>query len=158
MGRKRFTLCMIHQHPRVLLGMKKRGWGEGRWNGFGGKVQEGETLEEAARREVYEEIGVNVKDLEKRGTITFTYQDGSDDVEAHIFHCAKFEGEVTESEEMRPEWFVTDALPLEAMWPADTHWLPLFLAGKRFEGSFVLDRPSTSEETSVIIEKVLREL
>lgn len=34
----------------VLLGMKKRGFGAGKWNGFGGKVQPGETIEEAARR------------------------------------------------------------------------------------------------------------
>lgn len=34
----------------VLLGMKKRGFGAGKWNGFGGKVQPGETIEEAARQ------------------------------------------------------------------------------------------------------------
>ena len=52
---KKLTLCIIHQHPRVLLGMKKRGFGMGRWNGFGGKVEAGETIEDATRREVGEE-------------------------------------------------------------------------------------------------------
>ena len=51
------TLCIIHQHPRVLLGMKKRGFGVGRWNGFGGKVQREETIEDAAKRELREEAG-----------------------------------------------------------------------------------------------------
>ncbi|CAN0505072.1 unnamed protein product, partial [Ectocarpus sp. 12 AP-2014] len=32
----------------ILLGMKKRGFGEGKWNGFGGKVESGESVEEAA--------------------------------------------------------------------------------------------------------------
>lgn len=45
-----YTLVMVLQPPRILLGMKKRGFGAGRWNGFGGKVQEGETIEAGARR------------------------------------------------------------------------------------------------------------
>ena len=47
---KLLTLVLVVQPGRVLLGMKKRGFGEGKWNGFGGKVQSGETIEEAARR------------------------------------------------------------------------------------------------------------
>ena len=47
---KLLTLVMVVQPGKVLLGMKKRGFGEGKWNGFGGKVQSGETIEEAARR------------------------------------------------------------------------------------------------------------
>lgn len=47
---KLLTLVMVVQPGRVLLGMKKRGFGAGRWNGFGGKVQAGETIEDAARR------------------------------------------------------------------------------------------------------------
>jgi NADH pyrophosphatase NudC (nudix superfamily) len=47
---KLLTLVLIYNRTHVLLGMKKRGFGVGRWNGFGGKVQEGESLENAARR------------------------------------------------------------------------------------------------------------
>ena len=39
--------------PRVLLGYKKRGFAQGRWNGFGGKVQPGENIEDAAVRLVF---------------------------------------------------------------------------------------------------------
>ncbi|MDP4007437.1 MAG: hypothetical protein Q8P55_02500 [bacterium] len=42
--RKLFTLCIVQQEGQVLLGMKKRGFGKGRWNGFGGKVK-GEPIE-----------------------------------------------------------------------------------------------------------------
>lgn len=45
-----YTLVLVLQPQRVLLGMKKRGFGAGRWNGFGGKVQEGETVEDGAKR------------------------------------------------------------------------------------------------------------
>lgn len=47
---KVFTLVLVVQPQRILLGMKKRGFGAGRWNGFGGKLQAGETVEQAARR------------------------------------------------------------------------------------------------------------
>lgn len=42
--RKILTLCIIHEHPRVLLGYKKKGFGAGLWNGFGGKVEAGESM------------------------------------------------------------------------------------------------------------------
>ena len=50
--RKQLTLAFIRDGERVLLGMKKRGFGEGRWNGFGGKVHPDETTEEGAIRYV----------------------------------------------------------------------------------------------------------
>lgn len=47
---KLLTLVLVVQPGKVLLGMKKRGFGAGKWNGFGGKVNPGETIEDAARR------------------------------------------------------------------------------------------------------------
>ena len=47
---KVLTLVLIRESTRVLLGMKKRGFGQGRWNGFGGKVEKGETILQAAVR------------------------------------------------------------------------------------------------------------
>lgn len=51
--KKILTLSIITKKGKILLGMKKRGFGVGKWNGFGGKVQHGETLEEAMKRELY---------------------------------------------------------------------------------------------------------
>ena len=65
MSKKILTLVFLREDGRVLLGMKKRGFGAGKWNGFGGKVETGETITEAAVREVKEECGyiVNIEDL-----------------------------------------------------------------------------------------------
>ena len=65
--RKVLTLVLLREDNRVLLGMKKRGFGAGKWNGFGGKLEPGETVVEAAAREVQEECGltVNTTDLGK---------------------------------------------------------------------------------------------
>jgi 8-oxo-dGTP diphosphatase/2-hydroxy-dATP diphosphatase len=43
---KIFTLVFLKRNSSVLLGLKTRGLGEGLWNGFGGKVEENETVGE----------------------------------------------------------------------------------------------------------------
>ena len=139
MTRKILTLCIIHQHPHVLLGMKKTGFGQGRWNGFGGKVEEGETIEDAARREIFEEAGVNVTDMSKAGVIEFAFQGNPEVLEVHIFRAGIFEGEPAESDEMQPRWFPVDEIPYNAMWPDDVYWLPLLLTGKKFKGRFLFE-------------------
>ena len=42
--KKVLTLVYIRDDENILLGLKKRGFGTGKWNGFGGKVQAGETI------------------------------------------------------------------------------------------------------------------
>ncbi len=105
-------------------------------------MEEGESIEFAAQREVMEEAGVDVKDLEKMGILNFAFQDGSKDIEVHIFRSQSFVGIIAETDEMKPQWF-----------PA--HALPLLLQGKKFTGTFLYDRPSTAEYASVIVEKKL---
>lgn len=156
--KKLLTLCIIYNNNKILLGMKKRGLGVGRWNGFGGHVEEGESIEDAAKREVFEEAGLNIKNLEKMGIIIFEFRDGHKNLEVHVFRSKDFEGQIIESEEMKPEWFDIDEMPLNDMWPADTYWLPILLRGKKFEGKFIYDHPSTSNYASNIIDKTLREV
>ncbi len=122
---------------RVLLGMKKKGFGAGRWNGFGGKVEKWETIEEAAKREVREEAGVEVSELEKVGVIEFEFQGNPELLEVHIFKATNFTGTPSESDEMRPQWFPTDQIPFDEMWSDDPYWVPLFLDGKKFRAKFL---------------------
>ena len=133
------TLCIIHQHPKILLGMKKRGFGVGRWNGFGGKVHGGETLEQAAKRELFEEASINASNMEKLGVIDFHWTDRPDIIEVNIFKADNFSGIPTESEEMRPEWFDVKEIPFKSMWADDLFWMPLFLENKKFKGKFLFD-------------------
>jgi len=52
------TLLFLIKDDQILLAMKKRGFGAGRFNGVGGKVEPGETIEQALIRESQEEINV----------------------------------------------------------------------------------------------------
>ena len=163
MSKKISTLCIVHQPPRVLLGMKKRGFGAGRWNGFGGKLQPNESLEEAARREMEEEAGVTVENLEKVGIIEFEFsaEDGSasagrgEILEVHIFRAQEFTGELIESEEMKPQWFDVNHIPFSSMWPDDVHWFPFLLSGKKFRGRFLFGPKDAILEQSLAEVEIL---
>ncbi|XP_020659948.3 oxidized purine nucleoside triphosphate hydrolase [Pogona vitticeps] len=149
---KLLTLVLVVQPQRVLLGMKKRGFGVGLWNGFGGKVQPGETIEQAARRELQEESGLTVDTLHKVGLITFEFVGDTELLEVHVFRADSFRGEPTESEEMRPQWFELDQVPFKNMWPDDVYWFPLLLQKKLFCGYFKFQGQDT------ILEYTLKEV
>ena len=129
----------------VLLGMKKRGFGAGKWNGFGGKPHDGETKRQAAARELKEEscLVAVPDDFEQVARMVF-YEADVIVFESDVFFLRSWRGTEQETEEMRPQWFHWDALPYEAMWPADGRWVPLILAGKQIEG-IVRFRPGMRE-------------
>ena len=152
MDKKLLTLCLIQQGDKILLGKAKRGKGEGRWNGFGGKVEIGESIEDATKREVLEECGLAISDLEKVGVLDFTLPEEEKIWQVHIFKTEHFTGELIETEEMAPKWFAATEIPFELMWPDDIYWFPLFLEGKKFEGKFLFN------DSYIITEHELREV
>lgn len=137
--KKVLTLGIVHQQQKVLLGYKKRGFGAGKWNGFGGKVEDGEEVFDAARREIKEEAGIDAIDLDRLGIVNFRFRGKPEILEVHIFKAKNFEGEVKESDEMKPQWFDIKEIPFHAMWPDDKHWIPLFLEDRKFRGKFLFD-------------------
>lgn len=133
------TLCFLTRPGEVLLAMKKRGFGAGKWNGIGGKVIPGETIPLAALREMNEEIGITTGEdqLESRGTIDFYFPHKPEwNQRLHIFFVKTWNGEPAESEEMRPLWYTHGAIPYADMWIDDIHWLPQVLAGKSIRATF----------------------
>ena len=139
MERKLFTLVVVFDDTRILLGLKKRGFGEGRWNGFGGKVEDGESIDEAAYRELTEESGLSAKKLTKRGELVFEFREDKKPLEVHVFSADQWGDEPRESDEMKPQWFDLKTIPFSMMWPDDFYWMPLLLQGKNFRGSFFFE-------------------
>jgi 8-oxo-dGTP diphosphatase / 2-hydroxy-dATP diphosphatase len=150
--KKILTLLFIIENNRILLAMKKRGFGAGRYNGYGGKVEAGETIEEGAMRELREESGLAVERMEKVGIHEFEFaHDKGNILEVHVFHVTRYSGEAVETEEMKPEWFLLDAIPFENMWPDDIHWFPVFLEDKRFRTKFLFGENDTVLEKDIQI-------
>ncbi|XP_076456795.1 oxidized purine nucleoside triphosphate hydrolase-like [Babylonia areolata] len=134
--RKVLSLVFVREASKILLGYKKRGFGQGWWNGFGGKVEKGETIMEGALRELKEESGLTGHDLNEIGMLTFEFEGDPVLLEVHVFSTTKYTGQVTESEEMKPQWFDIKDIPFSQMWSDDVYWFPLMLKGSKFKGHF----------------------
>lgn len=134
------TLLLLRRDDQILLAMKKRGFGSDRWNGVGGKVDPGETIEQALVRECQEEICVTPTNYEKVAVHDFVFPDGTPDMEVHAYVATEWEGDPTETEEMAPRWFSVDAIPYDDMWQDDIVWLPQVIRGKKLLGLFVFDK------------------
>ncbi len=138
------TLALWQQENRLLLAMKKRGFGQGLWNGFGGKLQPGETAAAAAEREMAEESGLANIQLQPAGQLNFFTPGGEDlHIICQLFRIAGAAGEPTETVEMRPAWFTLSIIPYDLMWPDDRYWLPQFLLGYNIEASFWFGKDNT---------------
>jgi len=129
------TLLYIIRDNKVLLILKKRGLGKGLYNGVGGKVEKGESIEEAVIRECLEEINVKPEKLEWRGLLEF-HNDNELYGFVHVFVTEHFKGEPKETEEAKPIWFNIDDIPYDKMWEDDKYWLPHVLSGKKIYGRF----------------------
>ena len=154
---KHTTLLLLLKDDQILLAMKKRGFGVGRWNGVGGKIEPGESVEEAAARECYEEIGVKPGALQRVAHLTFTFPDGTTDVLTHVFTTREWEGEPVETEEMAPQWFKLGDIPYDTMWQDDPLWLPHVLDGEKVVATFAFteDEQMLPEGTNLqIVEEI----
>lgn len=136
----------------VCLAMKKRGFGIGRYNGVGGKVELTESIEGGAIREAKEEIGVDVLVLSLCATLNFTFLDNSAwNQLVHVYLTDSWEGEPSEGEEMNPKWFSVKDIPYTTMWPDDIYWLPSVLEGKLVRGRFTFSEGDTIIENEVTV-------
>lgn len=139
---KRLTLLFLVQDQKLLLAMKKRGFGKGRWNGVGGKVESDESVTEALVRECQEEIKVTPLKFELVADITFDemHLGERELLGVSVFLCRQWSGLPTETEEMAPKWFGIDDIPYKDMWADDEFWLPRVLKGEKLVCRFTLDK------------------
>ncbi|KOX77507.1 7,8-dihydro-8-oxoguanine triphosphatase [Melipona quadrifasciata] len=123
-SRKVFSLIFIRKTSEILLGLKKRGFGKNKWNGFGGKVEKGESIFQGAIRELKEECGLSAQKLKKIGILEFEFEGDKVLLEVHVF-------------EMQPKWYNLKDIPFKQMWPDDEYWFPYMLRGQLFKGYFL---------------------
>jgi ADP-ribose pyrophosphatase YjhB (NUDIX family) len=152
-GMKQATLLFLLKENQILLAMKKRGFGQGRWNGYGGKPNPDENILDTAIRETQEEISVTPKNISQVATLDFYFKNKTEwDQQVLVFITHDWEGEPTESEEMKPQWFDLDKIPFDSMWPDDPFWIPLVLSGKKLHAKF------TFGENDVVLDQKINEI
>ena len=107
-------VCVILQDEegRVLLGKRKNAFKSGYYGLPGGRIEVGEKLEVAAQREILEETGVDVLDLEYVGVVK-DFQ-GDKDFIHFIYSCCNWRGTLQNKEPEKCagwEWFNVANLP-----------------------------------------------
>lgn len=125
---------------KILLGQKKQGFGVGKWNGFGGKIEDNETVLECAVRELREEAGLKTQkeNLVWAGRIDFIFEEQPNlDHPVDIYLTWEWEGQLVETDEMKPKWFFAHEIPFSSMWEDDIHWIPKMLVGEKFTGKCI---------------------
>ena len=133
---KHYSCGFVLKGDKILLGKKMRGFGVGKWNGFGGKVEPDEEVDAALAREFNEECGIVLTNFEKFATIKFVIDTLEHDMICHMYQVHSYEGEPVATDEMQPQWFDVKDIPFKSMWADDPLWFPLFLAGQKFDAHF----------------------
>lgn len=135
------TLLFVIRDGQILLIRKKRGLGAGKINGPGGRVDPGETPEQAAVREVQEELLVTPAGVRIAGELLFQFTDGYA-LHGFVYRADDCAGEPTETGEAFPLWFPLEEIPYPEMWADDVLWMPAMIEGRWFRGRFLFDGDS----------------
>lgn len=134
--RERATLLFVIRNGKMLLIHKKKGLGAGKINGPGGRIEPGENPQEAAVREVQEELLVTPIGVRQVGELMFQFTDGFS-IHGYVFTAQDCDGEPQETEEATPLWVSVSDIPYHQMWADDRLWIPWMLRGEKFIGRFI---------------------
>ena len=133
----RGTLVYLRRADEVLLIQKLRGHGAGKVNAPGGRVEKDETVVQCARREVAEEIRIEIQDPNLLGFLRFQDLVNGFSLQGFVFTARQFSGEPQETNEAIPFWCKVSEIPYERMWEDDRLWLPHILEEKTVCGDFL---------------------
>jgi len=138
------TLCYVIDKNRNSTLMihrvkKKNDYHRGKWNGLGGKFEPGESPEECAVREIEEESGLIIKNIEMKGFITFPMFDSKEDWYVFLFTANEYEGELIGSNEGNLDWIPNEKLTELNLWEGDKYFIPWIFKEKFFSAKFIYE-------------------
>ncbi|MED1562280.1 DNA mismatch repair protein MutT [Alkalihalobacillus alcalophilus ATCC 27647 = CGMCC 1.3604] len=129
---KFWTVCMVQERDRVLLLNRQHDYFKG-YIPPGGKVDFPESFVEGAIREVYEETGLKVKNLQYKGLYEYV---NPVKMERHMifnYLTTDFEGEIKAGSEGEPEWIRISELEHIPMQKSIRRRMPFFFEEGTFE-------------------------
>ncbi|MBP5574981.1 MAG: 8-oxo-dGTP diphosphatase [Bacilli bacterium] len=122
------VLCHLKKDDCYLLlfrNKKKNDMNEGKWVGVGGHVEKGETIDQAAIREIKEETGLDVRSLRCGGEVLFINDDYQEIM--YVYEITDFSGELIECNEGELKWIPIKDIYSYPMWEGDKAFLPLLI-------------------------------
>jgi 8-oxo-dGTP diphosphatase len=134
------TLCYVRREGQTLMVhrvKKVNDMHHGKWNGLGGKLNPGETPEECAQREIYEESGLSVQNPKLKGILTFPAFAKDEDWYVFVFVVEDFWGELIDSPEGNLQWVDNSDLTRLNLWEGDATFLPWLDRRGIFSGKFI---------------------
>lgn len=131
-------LYVRHQGKTLMLHRikKQNDIHEGKWNGLGGKFEQGETPEICARRELQEECGLIAEEMTMKGILTFPLFAKGEDWYVFVFLVTRFSGELITSNEGELAWIENERVLQLPLWEGDQIFLPYLDRPGIFSGSF----------------------
>jgi len=103
---------IIIKDNKVLLGKRKGSHGEGAWAPPGGHLEFNEDIEDCAKREVLEEIGIHIKDVSfVIATNDIFKEENRHHITLWMVSCYDYGGLKKYSEIEKWEWFEWNNLP-----------------------------------------------
>lgn len=133
------TLCYVKRDGRTLMlhrTKKDKDVHEGKWNGLGGKFDQGETPEQCVIREVKEESGLTVYEPRLRGIMTFPLFKDDEDWLVFLFTADQFDGELSECDEGELAWIADEKLTGLNLWEGDKYFFEWLKNDKFFSAQF----------------------
>lgn len=122
----------------------------GKWNAPGGKLEPGETPEECAVREVFEETDLIVVNPRMRGILTFPAFDSEEDWYVYVFTAEEFSGDLKSScHEGDLLWIKDSDLMALSLWDGDRIFMKWLDGNRFFSGKFIYNT-SGFESYSVV--------
>ena len=128
----------------LLRNKKKKDVNHNKWIAVGGKKEPGETIEECAVREAFEETGLQCEKLEYQGLVHFEYQDNEPE-DIYVYTCSRYHGSLHETDEGTLRWIDENELMILELWEGDRIFLKKMLdqTGEPFEITLQYDGQGT---------------
>jgi 8-oxo-dGTP diphosphatase len=109
--------AIIHHDGAYFATQRGYGEFEGMWEFPGGKIEPGESREDALKREIQEELGVDIYIKELLCTTEYDYP--TFHLTMHCYLCSVASGEIELREHKSAQWLTAETLDTIEWLPAD---------------------------------------
>ena len=117
MKRIEVVAAVLHNDGEYFATQRGYGEFEGMWEFPGGKIEPGESREAALKREIQEELGIDISIGELLCTTEYDYS--SFHLTMHCYLCSIVSGEIELREHKSAQWLSAKALDTLEWLPAD---------------------------------------